>query len=78
MPTIDEVKRLALELPETDRANLVADLLQSLPAVLHGDAAGIAEALGRDAELDANPERGISLEELRRRVRGHSRRSQTH
>ena len=52
MSTITEVEKLALDLPETDRAILAAHLLNSLPAVLHDQDDGIAEALRRDAELD--------------------------
>jgi hypothetical protein len=53
--TIAEVERLALDLPESQRAVLAAHLLGSLPSVLHDEDEGIAEALRRDAELDADP-----------------------
>jgi hypothetical protein len=66
--TIAEVEKLALGLPESQRAILAAHLLGSLPAVLHDEDDGIAEALRRDAELDANPMAGISLEQLDRQV----------
>ena len=68
MATIAEVEKLAFDLPEGERAVLAAHLLGSLPAVLHDSDEGIAEALLRDAELDANPALGISLEELDRRI----------
>ena len=45
MSTITEVEKLALDLPETDRALLAAHLLDSLPAVLHDEDGGIGEAL---------------------------------
>ena len=64
MATIVEVKKLALDLPEKERANLAADLLESLPGVLWDGDEGIAEALRRDAEIDANPEHVISLAQL--------------
>lgn len=64
MATITEVEKLALNLPENQRAILAAHLLGSLPAVLHDEDEGIAEALRRDAELDANPASCISLEQL--------------
>jgi len=51
MATIDEVQKLALDLPETQRAVLAANLLGSLPPVLHDEDEGVAEALRRDAEL---------------------------
>ena len=68
MPTITEVEKLAFDLPETQRAVLAAHLLESLPPVLHDDDDGIAEALLRDAELDAHPEAGISLEQLDQQI----------
>ena len=64
MATITEVEKLALDLPETQRAVLAAHLLGSLPAVLHDEDEGIDEALRRDAELDADPSSVISLKEL--------------
>lgn len=68
MATITEVEKLAFDLPEVQRAVLAAHLLESLPAVLHDDDEGIAEALRRDAELDAQPEMGISLEQLDQQI----------
>jgi hypothetical protein len=70
MATIDEVQRLALDLPESQRAVLAANLLGSLSPVLHDEDEGVAEALRRDAELDANPAMGFGLEELDRKVQG--------
>lgn len=64
MSTITEVEKLALDLPETDRALLAAHLLDSLPAVLQDEDGGIAEALRRDAEIDAEPKSGMSLEQV--------------
>jgi hypothetical protein len=64
MATITEVEKLALDLPEPQRAILAAHLLESLSPILHDEDEGIAEALRRDAELDANPETGISLDQL--------------
>jgi hypothetical protein len=54
---------LALDLPETERAVLAAHLLGSLPSVLHDEDEGIAGTLRRDAEFEANPSLGMSLEE---------------
>lgn len=64
MATITEVEKLALDLPQNQRAVLAAHLLGSLPSVLHDEDEGIAEALRRDVELDANPSSGISLKQL--------------
>ena len=68
MATIAEVEKLALDLPETERAALAAQLLGSLPSVLHDEDEGIAEALRRDAEFEANPSLGMTLEELDQRI----------
>ena len=68
MATITEVEKLALDLPEKQRAILAAHLLGSLPAVLHDEDEGIAEALRRDAELDANPSASISLRQLEEQI----------
>jgi hypothetical protein len=68
MATITETERLALNLPESQRAILAAHLLGSLPSVLHDEDEGIAEALRR-AEFEANPSMGVSLEELDQEVR---------
>lgn len=64
MSTITEIEKLALDLPETDRAVLAAHLLDSLPSVLHDVDDGVAEALRRDAEMDAAPTTGMSLEQV--------------
>lgn len=73
MATITEVEKLAFDLSENHRAILAAHLLGSLSPVLHDDDEGVVEALRRDAELDANPSLGVSLEQLDEQVR--SRRS---
>jgi hypothetical protein len=61
---LENVEQLALGLSEEDRAQLAASLLDSLPGILSDQDDGVAEALRRDAELDAHPEREISFEEL--------------
>jgi putative addiction module component (TIGR02574 family) len=68
MATIAEVEKLALDLPETERAALAAHLLGSLPSVLHDEDEGIAEALHRDAEFETNPSLGMTLDELDQRI----------
>jgi hypothetical protein len=65
---INEVETLAFDLTETQRAVLAVHLLQSLPPVLQDDDEGLAEALRRDAELDAQPEIAISMEQLDQRI----------
>ena len=64
MATIIEVEKLALDLSEQERARLAANLLDSLPGVLSDEDEGVAEALRRDAEIDANPDQVISLAQL--------------
>lgn len=68
MAAIDEVEKLALDLPENQRAVLAAHLLGSLSPVLHDEDDGVAEALRRDEELDANPSLEIALEDLDRQI----------
>jgi hypothetical protein len=68
MATITEVEKLALELPDREKALLAVHLIKSLPAVLHDEDDGIAEALRRDADLDADPFLGMSLEQLDEQV----------
>jgi putative addiction module component (TIGR02574 family) len=69
MSTIIEIEKLALTLSESERAILAANLLNSLPPVLSDKDEGVAEALRRDAELEANPDQAISLSELDSQIR---------
>ena len=64
MATVIEIEKLALDLPEQQRATLAANLLESLPAILSEEDEGVAEALRRDAEMDADPDQAISLGQL--------------
>jgi putative addiction module component (TIGR02574 family) len=64
-----ELEKLALNLSENERAVLATHLLGSLSPVLHDDDDGVAEALRRDAELDGNPDLGISVEKLDKKIR---------
>jgi putative addiction module component (TIGR02574 family) len=66
---LENVEQLALGLSEEDRAQLAASLLDSLPGILSDQDDGVAEALRRDAELDAHPGRAISFEELETFIR---------
>jgi len=65
--TIIEIEKLALDLPERERARLAANLLDSLPGLLLDEDQGIAEALRRDAETEADT---ISLAELDSHIQG--------
>ena len=66
--SIVEIEKLALDLPEHERAklasNLLDSLIDSLPDTLSDEDEGIAEALRRDAEIDYDPAQAISLAEL--------------
>jgi len=73
MATIVEIEKLALSLPEKERAALAANLLESLPGVLFDEDEGVAEALRRDSEIDANTDQIISLAQLDAQIQ--SRRS---
>ncbi len=73
MPTVIEVERLALDLPERERARLAANLLESLPGVLSDEDEGIAEALRRDADLETNPDQVISLAQLDSQIQNRRR-----
>ena len=64
-----EVEKLALELPEAQRAALAAHILDSLPPLFTDEDEGLAEALRRDAEMNSNPTIGISLQDFDRRIR---------
>ena len=70
MATIFEIERLALDLTEQERAALAANLLNSLPGVLSDEDEGVAEALRRDAEIEGDPAKAISLPELDSQIRG--------
>ena len=70
MSTIVEVEKLALDLTEKERATLAANLLDSLPAILSDEDEGVAEALRRDAEIEADPAQAISLEQLDSHIQG--------
>ena len=73
MATVIEIEKLALDLPEQERARLAANLLESLPGVLSDEDDGIAEALRRDADLEANPDQVISLAQLDSQIQSRRR-----
>ena len=73
MATVIEIQKLALSLPEKERATLAANLLESLPGVLSDEDEGVAEALRRDSELDANPGQAISLAQLDDQIKSRRR-----
>jgi len=68
MATLAEIEPLALNLPESQRAKLAADLLDSLPGVLVDDDEGLAEALRRSDEMDRDPAVCLSHEQFLKAV----------
>jgi len=73
MATIFEIEKLALTLPEQERAMLAANLLDSLPGVLSDEDEGVAEALRRDANMNKNPDQAISLAQLDSQIQNRRR-----
>ena len=64
MRAVADIEKEILALNEEQRAQLAVSILDSLPGVLADPDEGIAEALRRDVELDADPEKALSLEQL--------------
>ena len=69
MVTLAEIESLVFKLPESDRARLAADLLDSLPGVLIEEDEGLAEALRRSEEMDRDPSVCLTHEEFLKAVR---------
>ncbi len=69
--TLDKVRSEALNLSETERAELAHDLVASLDGPADPDAASAwdAEILRRLAQIDSGTAELIDREEFRRRVR---------
>jgi hypothetical protein len=64
MPSLIDIEPQALALSEHDRAKLASRLLASLPPVLDEADGGVAEALRREAEAEADPSVIQSLEQF--------------
>jgi putative addiction module component (TIGR02574 family) len=62
--SVAEIEKLAMNLGESDRARLASRLFHSLPPVAFDEDGGVAEARRRDREMDRDPSRGMSVEEL--------------
>jgi len=67
--SIEQIAAEALHLPENERAGLASRLLRSLPPVAFDDDEGVAEALRRDAELEADPTQAMTLHDLDSQIR---------
>lgn len=68
MTRIEALKAEAMGLTDSDRAILASELLYSLPAALSDEDEGISEAFRRDAEISANPSKGITWDELKKGI----------
>jgi hypothetical protein len=68
MTRIQALTKEALSLSAAERATLAADLLQTLPSVLSDEDNGVAEALLRDAELDADLSTGIEWSAVKKEL----------
>jgi hypothetical protein len=68
MLMVHEVQKQGLNLSENERAVLGADLLGTFAPLLHNRDDGIAEALRRNGEFDANPSTGLSFDQLDQQV----------
>jgi len=73
MATVIEIEKLALDLSERERAALAANLLESLPGILSDEDEGVAEALRRDSEIEADPNQAISLTQLDSQIQSRRR-----
>jgi len=76
-PTLEAVRSDALNLPESERAELAHDLMASLdgPAEPDAENAWDVEILRRLAEIDSGTAELIDREEFRRRLRAGMSRS---
>ena len=68
MDTLTHLEEQIMTLPDGARARLASYILQSLPAVCVDDDDGDAEAMRRNAEMDANPSACLTMEEFKRAV----------
>lgn len=66
MVSFSEIQSQAMELTESERARLASNLLSSLRPILNDEDEGVAEALRRDAEMDADPSACMTYEEFKR------------
>lgn len=63
--SVTEIKQGAMNLPEDQRASLIADLLGSLPAVLSDVDDGSAEATRRLEEMKSDPSARRTWDEIK-------------
>lgn len=68
MTRLQQLEDDARSLTESERATFAAHLLASLPTVLSDPDGGVAEALSREAEMDASGDPGLTWDELKKGV----------
>lgn len=68
MTRLQEIREEALRLTDAERATLASDILQTLPAVLSEEDEGVAEALRREAEMEADPAASIAWSALKKEL----------
>lgn len=66
MTRVQEIRQQASTLSPNEKAELAADLLESLPPILDDEDEGMAEAHRRDQEMDKDTKASITWEQLRR------------
>ena len=66
MTRLQQLASDAQALTDSERATFAAHLLASLPAVLADQDEGIAEALRREAAMDASGDPGLTWDELKK------------
>jgi len=66
MTRVQEIRKQASALSTSEKAELAADLLESLPPILDDEDEGLAEARRRDQEMERDPQAAITWEQLRR------------
>lgn len=69
MSVLTSVEKQAMSLNAKERGALITKLLRSLPTFPTDPDIGIAEAKRRRDEMRKNPDIGISLDELDRRMK---------
>ncbi len=67
-PKVEEIVRIALELGDSERAEVAARLLDSLELVAEPEAAWETTIERRAAELESGAVEGVSWEELQQRL----------
>ena len=68
MTRVQEIRQQASALSSSEKAELAADLLESLPPILDDEDEGVAEARRRDEEMDRDPKASITWDQLRRGI----------